>query len=147
MPELPKYAEVPDDYPYAPVRGAVSGYQPKVLLTSSLDGKYYSPGNAPNERWHDWNYSTTLVSAMVEKCLESKLGKRAHMSETEIISQYYKRALAAGGRYGTEDQLRWTFTKVAKALAWPLPEDCHPTVSGTLTEKNALAATRTRAEE
>jgi hypothetical protein len=129
MPELSNYTDVPDDYPYRSAKGAVSGYQPKLLLTSSPDGKYYSPGNAQHERWYDWHYSTTLAAAMVEKCLESKAGKRAHMSETEIISQYYERAVAARGRYGTEDQLKWTFTKVAEALAWPLPEACRLAVS------------------
>ena len=122
MPQLPNFAEVPADYPYRVAHGAVSGYRPKLLLTSSPDGKFYSPGNAPEERWHDWQYSETLVSAMVNKCLESKAGKRSHLSETEIISQYYQRAVAAGGRYGTEEQLKWTFTKVAEALAWPLPK-------------------------
>lgn len=121
MPELPNYAEVPADYPYRPPHSAVSGYQPKLLLSSSRDGKFYSPGNSPEERWHDWQYSANLTSAMVEKCRESKVGKRAHLSEEEIISQYFRRAVAAGGRYGTEDQLKWTFTKVAEALAWPLP--------------------------
>lgn len=122
MPETPNFAEVPTDYPYRLAYGAVSGCHPKLLLTSSSDGRFYSPGNAPDERWHDWHYSVTLASAMVDKCLESKAGKRSHLSEAEIIRQYYERAVAAGGRYGTEDQLKWTFTKVAKALAWPLPE-------------------------
>lgn len=123
MPETPNYAEVPDDYPLYQVRGAVSGYQPKLLLRRSSDGKLHTPGNAPDERWHDWQYSLSLAAAMVGKCLESKAGKRAHMTEEEIILQYYRRALASGGRYGTEDQLRWTFTKVAKTLAWPLPTE------------------------
>lgn len=124
MSDKPNYAEVPDDYPYSPARGAVSGYQPKLLLTSSADGKFYSTGNAPHERWHDWNYSTTLASAMAQKCLESKTGKRAHMTEADIILQYYLRAVNSNGRYGTEEQLKWTFTQVARGLGWPLPEAC-----------------------
>lgn len=126
-PDTPDYAEVPADYPYHPMHGAVSGYQPKLLLTSSANGKFYSPGNAPHERWHDWKYSTSLVSAMTQKCLESKAGKRAHISEAEIILQYYQRAVKANGRYGTEEQLKWTFTKVARDLGWPLPEACQLT--------------------
>jgi len=106
------------------MHGAVSGYQPKLLLTSSANGRFYTPGNTPRERWHDWQYSMSLASAMEQKCLESKTGKRAHMSETEIILQYYLRAVKANGRYGTEEQLKWTFTLVAKNLGWPLPEAC-----------------------
>jgi len=147
MPRTPNFAEVPTDYPYRLAHGAVSGYQPKLLLTSWSNGKFYSPGNTPDERWHDWRYSVTLVSAMADKCLESRAGKRSHLSETEIILQYYQRAVVAGGRYGTQEQLKWTFTKVAEALAWPLPEACRLTVSGTLTEENALRATGERAEE
>ena len=128
MSDTPDYAEVPADYPYQPVRGAVSGYQPKLLLTSSANGKFYSRGNAPHERWHDWSYSIALASAMVQKCLDSRAGKRAHMTEEEIILQYYLRALKSNGRYGTEEQLKWTFTRVAIALAWPLPEACRLTV-------------------
>jgi len=122
--DTPDYAEVPADYPYHPIHGAVAGYQPKLLLTSSANGKFYTPGNAPHERWHDWRYSAALASAMIQKCLESKAGKRAHMSEAEIILQYYLRAVASNGRYGTEEQLKWTFTQVAKNLGWPLPEVC-----------------------
>lgn len=124
MSDTPNYAEVPADYPYHPLHGAVPGYQPKLLLTSSANGKFYSPGNAPHERWHDWNYSRALASAMAQKCLESKAGKRANMTEAEIILQYYHRAVKANGRYGTEEQLKWTFTQVSKALGWPLPEAC-----------------------
>lgn len=127
MPDTPDYAEVPADYPYLPMRGTVSGFQPKLLLTSSANGRFYCPGNAPHERWHDWNYSTALASAMVQKCLESIAGKRAHMTEEEIILQYYLRALKSNGRYGTEEQLKWTFTQVARDLAWPLPEACRLT--------------------
>jgi hypothetical protein len=121
MPETPNFADVPTDYPYRLVHGTVSGHQPKLLLTSSIDGKFYSPGNAPAKRWHDWQYSSGLAAAMVEKCIESKNGKRAHLTEDEIILQYYQRAVAAAGRYGTEEQLKWTFRKVAEVLAWPLP--------------------------
>lgn len=124
MPATPDYAEVPADYPYHSMHGAVSGCQPKLLLTSSTNGKFYAPGNTPHERWHDWQYSFKLASAMAQKCLESKVGKRAHMSEAEIILQYYLRAVKANGRYGTEEQLKWTFTQIARTLGWPLPEAC-----------------------
>lgn len=93
-PDTPDYAEVPADYPYHPMHGAVSGYQPKLLLTSSANGKFYSPGNAPHERWHDWNYSTALASAMTQKCLESKAGKRG----THERSRNHLAVLPTGGQ-------------------------------------------------
>lgn len=127
--ELPDYTAVPADYPSASVPGAVSGAHPKLLLTSSSDGRFYATGAAPEARWRDWQYSLSLVSAMVENCLQSKAGKRSHMSEAEIILQYYQRAVDANGRYGTEEQLKWAFTKVATTLAWPLPDICRLTVS------------------
>lgn len=122
--DLPDYAAVPEDYPSASKPGAVSGAHPKLLLTSSSDGKLYSTGAAPEVRWHDWQYSKSMVSAMIGKCIESKLGKRSHLSESEIILQYYQRALKTNGRYGTKEQLQWTFTQVAAALGWPLPDIC-----------------------
>lgn len=122
--DLPNYAAVPEDYPSAFVPGAVSGAHPKLLLTSSSDGKLYSTGSAPEVRWHDWQYSKSMVSAMIDKCIESKVGKRSHLSESEIILQYYQRALKTNGRYGTKEQLQWTFTQVAATLGWPLPDIC-----------------------
>lgn len=120
--DAPNYAAVPADYPSEFVPGAVSGAHPKLLLTSSSDGRFYSPGATPETKWRDWQYSVSLASAMVEKCRASKAGKRHHMSESEILLQYYERAVKANGRYGTEEQLKWTFTKVAECLGWPVPD-------------------------
>lgn len=115
------FANVPADYPHRSIRGAVSGYQPKLLLKSAPDGKFYAPKNTPQERWEDWTYSETMVAAMVKRCRETKAAERAHMAEQEIILQYYQRALRPDDRYGTEDQLKWTFRKVAEILGWTLP--------------------------
>ena len=132
------YDVVPTDYPYCQHAGAVAGVQPKLLLTSSSDGKFYSPGNSREVRWHDWKYSVALVTAMVEKCLESKNGKRSHMSEAAILLQYFERAKLSG-RYGTESQLRWSFSQVAAILKWPLPDGCCPDKGPTSSEVQATA--------
>lgn len=121
MANEPNYADVPADYPRRAEHGAVSGFQPKLLLKSGPDGKFYSPGNTPHERWEDWKYSQGMVAAMVERCRQTKAGERAYMAEEEILLQYYQRALRPDERYGTEDQLKWTFRKVAEILEWPLP--------------------------
>lgn len=117
------YDDVPSDYPYAEHFGAVAGAHPKLLLVR-FQGRYYTPGNTPEQRWNDWKYSESMVEHMVAKCLESKNGKRAHMSEKDIIAQYYERTVAGNGRFGTIPQLKWTFTKVAERLGWPLPDVC-----------------------
>jgi hypothetical protein len=121
MSDKPNYSDVPADYPRCEVHGSISGAQPKLLLSSAPDGYFYIPGNTPQQRWEDWTYSANMVTAMAERCRETKSGERAHMTEEEIILQYYQRALKSGGRYGTEDQLKWTFRKVAESLDWPIP--------------------------
>ena len=117
------YGDVPDDYPHASITSALAGAHPKFALVE-FNGKYYVPGDTPGERWHDWSYSESMVQQFLLKCPETKNGKRSHMSEVKILTQYYERAVAANGRYGTEAQLRWTFRRVAKLLGWPVPDVC-----------------------
>lgn len=123
MTESKNYDDVPADYPRADIASAVGGTQPKFAVVE-YDGKFYIPGNTPPERWHDWAYSESLVQHFVKQCPETKRGKRAHMSEEDIIAQYYERAVAGRGRYGTEAQLKWSFRRVAELLGWPVPEVC-----------------------
>jgi len=123
MSSKPNYDEVPSDYPYYEIRSSVAGYQSKLPMRTASDGKFYIPGNTPEERWHDWQYSMLFAEALAAKCLESKSGKRAHMTEEQIISQYYVRAISAGGRYGSKAQLAWSFRKIAELLGWPLPKE------------------------
>lgn len=115
-------SEVPVDYPCESRPIALTGAQAKIALVIE-DGKYYQPGDAPSERRLAWLFSESLVEQFTEKCLESKSGKRAEMSEIEIIAQYVDRAIAAEG-FGTPAQVRWTFRKVARLLGWPIPENC-----------------------
>lgn len=117
------YDDVPADYPRADIASAVGGAQPKFAMVK-FEGKFYTPGNTPEDRWNDWSYSEQMVQHFVLKCPETKQGKRAHMSEEAIIAQYYERAVAARGYYGTEAQLKWTFRRVANLLGWPVPEVC-----------------------
>jgi hypothetical protein len=94
------------------------------LALVEFDGKFYVPSDTPEERLRDWLYSQGMVQHFLLKCPETKQGRRAHMSEVAIIAQYYERAAAANGRYGTEAQLKWTFRRVAKLLGWPVPDVC-----------------------
>jgi hypothetical protein len=117
------YNDVPADYPRTDIASSLAGAQPKLALVE-FEGKYYLPGGTPQDRWNDWAYSESMVQHFLMKCPETKQGKRAHMSEVDVIAQYYERAIAAGGRYGTEAQLRWTFRRVARLLGWPVPDIC-----------------------
>lgn len=117
------FYDVPEDYPRIDIASSLAGAQPKFSVVE-YEGKFYIPGNTPPERWHDWQYSESLVQHFVKQCPETKRGKRAHMSEQDIIAQYYERAAAAGGEYGTPAQLRWAFRRVAELLHWPVPEVC-----------------------
>lgn len=118
-----KYGDVPEDYPHAAIASSLAGAHPKLALVE-FDGKYYGPGDTPESRWHDWSYSESMVQHFLLKSPETKKGKRSHMSEVEILTQYYDRAVAAKGRYGTEAQLKWTFKRVAEMLGWPVPDVC-----------------------
>ena len=117
------YEDVPADYPRADVASSLSGAQPKFAMVE-YEGKFYIPGNTPPERWLDWSYSEALVQHFVSHCPERKRGKYAHMSEEDILAQYYQRAAAAGRQFGTEAQLKWSFRRVAQLLGWPVPEVC-----------------------
>ena len=117
------YGDVPNDYPHAAVASSLAGAHPKLALVE-FDGKYYVSCDTPEEQLQDWLYSEGMVQHFLLKCPETKQGNRAHMSEAAIIAQYYERAVAANGRYGTEAQLRWTFRRVAQLLGWPVPDVC-----------------------
>jgi hypothetical protein len=117
------YGDVPADYPHAAISSSLAGAHPKLALVE-FAGKYYIPGDTPEERLHDWLYSESMVQHFLAKCPETKRERRSHMSEVEIIAQYFERAVAAGGHYGTDAQLQWTFRRVAQLLGWPVPDVC-----------------------
>ncbi|MBI3729925.1 MAG: hypothetical protein HY254_16555 [Burkholderiales bacterium] len=77
-------------FPMTALLDAISGAQAKLLLTE-YDGKFYAPGTTPPEQFQRWDICEDLARQFSEKSLESKAGKRAHMSETEILLQYYAR--------------------------------------------------------
>jgi hypothetical protein len=114
-----KYQQVPADFPRPGEAGSVGGVQPKVLLTE-YNGKYYVPGCTPPELWASWDFCEDLAKQLAAKSLESKAGKRAHMSEKEILAQYLPRLIAT--KWTSEPEARWVIRRVAKMLGWPVPD-------------------------
>lgn len=112
------FAQVPPDFPRPVHYGAVGGAQPKLLMTQH-NGRFFNPGCTPLEIWARWHACEDLVKHLSAKSVESKAGKRAHMSESEILDQYLPRLIAT--RWTSEEEARWVIRRVATVLSWPVP--------------------------
>jgi hypothetical protein len=110
---------MPDDFPRALHQGAVAGAQPKLLL-SRWGRKFYSPGCTPPELYERWRRCETIAAHLCVKSIESKSGKRSHMTELEILEQYLVRLLATG--WVSAPEASWTMRRCAELLGdWPVP--------------------------
>lgn len=114
---------VPDDFPRPQSAGAVSGFQPKLLMVE-FHGQLYAPGATPPEVWDRWNTCEDLAHQFVEKCRRNQTGKYAHLSEIEILEQYCTRLLKTG--WGSDEELRWVIRRTAAMLEWPVPANAQP---------------------
>lgn len=112
------YVTVPSDFPRPVHLGSLPGAQPKLLMTK-YEGRFYTPGSSPPELFEAWRLCEDLASQLAEKSLESKRGKRSHMSEVEILEQYLHRLIKT--RWTTVPEARWTIRRVAALLEWPTP--------------------------
>jgi hypothetical protein len=113
-----RYAQVPEDFPRRHYAGAVAGAQPKLLL-KGYQGRFYQPGCTPPEVWQRWDICEDLAHQLCRKSLESKGGKRAHMSEPAILEQYLERLLKTG--WGTDAEMRWVIRRAAQLANWEAP--------------------------
>lgn len=109
---------VPDDFPRPVYYGALPGAQPK-LLAVEYKGRFYVPGSTPPEICERWEICEDLAKQLAQKSVESKAGKRAHMSEVEILEQYLQRLIAQ--RWTSAAETRWVMRRVAQMLNWPVP--------------------------
>jgi hypothetical protein len=114
-----RYAQVPADFPRPVHMGALPGAQPKLLMIT-YNGRYYSPGCTPPEIWGRWDVCEDLAQQLCQKSLDSKTGKRAHMTESEILDQYLKRLLKTG--WGSDAEMRWVIRRAADLAQWPAPQ-------------------------
>jgi hypothetical protein len=113
-----QYAQVPADFPRPVQHGALPGAQPKFLATK-YNGRFYAPGCTPPELYERWQICEDLAAQLAAKSLESKAGKRAHMSEVEILEQYLPRLIAQ--KWTSEPEARYIMRRVAERLRWPVP--------------------------
>lgn len=113
---------VPDDFPRPQHLGAVPGAQAKFLAVE-YQGRYYSPGCTPPELHERWQHCMHLVPQFVSSCIETKAGKRAHMSEADILDQYLVRLIEA--KWVSDDEARWVIREAARLLGWPAPGAAH----------------------
>ncbi|GGC75421.1 hypothetical protein [Undibacterium terreum] len=110
-------SQVPHDFPFPlPTPGSIGGVQAKVQLVE-YEGVLYSPGTTPLDRFARWDICEDLAQQFKVKCLETKAGKRAHMSESEILQQYYDRLSSTG--WTSQPEAKWIMLRVAALLAWP----------------------------
>lgn len=109
---------VPDDFPRPQIHSAVAGYQAKLPLVA-CGGRFYLPGGTPHELHRRWDICEDLAQQFVIKSRECKTGKRAHMSEEEILDQYCVRALKT--KWGSDDEMKWVIRRAATLLGWPAP--------------------------
>lgn len=116
---LEKFGQIPDDFPRTPIPGAVPGVAPKFLAVRFND-KFYETGCSPPEVVERFEICEDLAEQLAQKSLESKAGKRSHMTEKAILAQYLPRLIAT--RWVSEAEARWVIRRVAAILNWPVPE-------------------------
>lgn len=112
------FTQVPVDFPRYKISGAVSGCQPKLLL-KQYKGRFYAVGCTPPELYRRWYRCEELAKQLAAKSLESKRGKRSHMSELGILEQYLPRLISTG--WTSESEARFIIRRAAELLNWPAP--------------------------
>jgi hypothetical protein len=116
--EAAMFGTLPADFPRPMHLGAVPGAQPKLLMTR-YQGKFYVPGCTPPELLERWSRCEDLAQQLAVKSLESKDGKRAHMTESDILGQYLPRLIATN--WTSEAEARWVIRRIGELLKWPIP--------------------------
>jgi hypothetical protein len=121
-----EFSTIPSDFPRSAHLGALPGSQPKFLVINYKD-RFYQPGSTPPEMYERWELCESLAVQLANKSVESKAGKRAHMSEVEILAQYLPRLIAQ--QWTSEAEARWIIRRVAQMLTWPAPSAAQEVVT------------------
>jgi hypothetical protein len=117
--EGPDFNSVPADFPRPGYLGSLAGVQPKLAMVE-YEGRFYLPGATPPEVYSRWDICEDLAKQFARKSVESKAGKRAHMTEEEILAQYLPRLIAQ--KWTSEPEARWIMRRTAEMLGWPVPQ-------------------------
>jgi hypothetical protein len=120
---------IPADFPEPVVHSSLAGFQPKLAL-ATYEGRFYLPGGTPPELYRRWDICEDLAQQFLRKAAESKAGKRAHMSEVDILDQYCLRAMKMG--WGSDDEMMWVFRRTSSLLGWPVPPSAGVEAAPTL---------------
>lgn len=110
------YDQVPADFPRPSIMSSLAGAHPKLALVQ-YNGKFYSPGCTPPEIWRRWDICEDLAQHLAARCRETETGKYAHLTHTEILSQYYERSLKTN--WGSDEEMRWISRRTAQLVGWP----------------------------
>jgi hypothetical protein len=116
--ESARFAALPSDFPRPPNLSGVSGAQEKFSM-NSYRGRFYSPGCSPPELLERWDNCEDIAQQLAVKSVESKNGKRSHMSEVEILDQYLPRLIATG--WVSEPEAKWVMRRTAALVGWQIP--------------------------
>jgi hypothetical protein len=106
---------IPSDFPRDGCLSSLAGFQPKIAAVIH-DGKYYNSGYNPTELFERWDKCEDLAVQLAKKSAASLSGKRSHMSESEILSQYLGRLIKT--KWTTEAEAHWTIKRAAVILGW-----------------------------
>ncbi|MEO8839507.1 MAG: hypothetical protein ABI351_12440 [Herbaspirillum sp.] len=115
-----RYMQIPGDFPKVDIASSVAGFQNKLALTQ-YGGKYYVPGNTPDERYRQWCVCEDITQRYVIECRESKAKNYSHLTEQELLRGCYESAIQAAWGISRE-QMIYAFRRVAAELGWPPPE-------------------------
>lgn len=115
---VPSQLTMPGDFPRPNPAGAVGGAQPKLLLTMEA-GRYYNRDSTPSALHERWIQCEDLAMQFADASKKSKLGKRSHMSEQDILDQYLTRLHSTG--WTSNEEAKWVIRRCASLLDWPIP--------------------------
>lgn len=107
--------DVPNDFPRVARSGPASAAAQKLLIALYED-KPYAPGLTPLEIYLRWHKCENFAQTLSQVAMASKRGKRAHMTEEEILEQYIPRLKAEG--FGAPEEMEWIVNRAGIILGW-----------------------------
>lgn len=110
-------APVPENFPYAPNDGAVSGFQPKFIVVRDSDGLLKLPGTTLGARQRDFARCSEVVDWAAE-LLSSKLQKPKYADLTRAQALRKLEANLIDCFEMPEVYRAWVLNQTADRIAW-----------------------------